>query len=934
MHATPPRRLAVVLLTLGFVCTAAGRQAEKPRPVATARAPRELLTSPRDTLKTLYFAAVAYDFQPRLIDEAVACLDLDPERAANPGEAARLALDLEQILRTLCVPVHGLPTRPDRSAVLVHDADGFKITIARGTDGLWRFDRDTVNRIPDMFRESLAKFRVLQPDRAGMREGHHDPRATLRRFISDSLAKDFYSAARCLDLSGVERQQRGEKGPILAQQLAFIIQRRGWPFTQEVPYQTTGPAFTLHADASGRIVLERVRLDDGKEAWLFGKKTVRNIPAMYERVVGLPADWRYERLGKALPAVADLTSGKKPPDTVPPQLQSPRAVLKGFFRAMDAAETQDSRLRDALLFLDLQALPEADHEVQGTKVAIKLEAVLRKIRVELSALPDDWNAPPQLLGESQGVRVEITRQRDGCWRFNQDTVAQTAAFFDKVAAHNPKIERASHHESARETMATFLASMGNGDHDEAAKCLDLSRYRPVARDEIGPILAYKLKFVMDRIGRVYIQEVPDAPDGPRYVFYRGDLGRIVIARKTDGPDKGSWLFTAETVEMVGRMFRAAIRLPVNEASADTALPPPTFWQSPGIWVRFRVPEYLRLRVWKLQLYQWVGVVAGLLASFLVPRLLLAPVHSVIAFVLRKSGSTLSRAFVASRLRPLAWVIAWWLLFHALAMLDLPTSIIQEVLPFKTFGLAALLGVLGVKLVDLATAVYMNSELLRPHRSLSDMVVPVSMRTLKGGIFLAVAVYLIYQIGEGDALGRFLTGLGFAGLAASLAAQDAMKGFFSTLLLIGERTFKIGDRITVGDQEGVVEQVGFRATRLRTDDGSVLTIPNATITSAAIDNLSTKTSSRWKASMLLTMGASPEGALALRDQVRAWLITHPKVQSDKVEVTVNRLGGQSVEVALDVYLIAANATAEAEVKEEVNRELLRLASGGAAAKRAA
>src|SRR5262249_49485652 len=161
---------------------------------------------------------------------------------------------------------------------------------------------------------------------------------------------------------------------------------------------------------------------------------------------------------------------------------------------------------------------------------------------------------------------------------------------------------------------------------------------------------------------------------------------------------------------------------------------------------------------------------------------------------------------------------------------------------------------------------MNSELLRPHRSLSDMVVPVSMRTLKGAILLLVAVYVVYEVGEGDTLSRFLTGLGVAGLAASLAAQDALKGFYSTLLLTGERSVAIGDRIAVGGVEGVVEQVGFRATRLRTADGSLLTIPNSTIAAAAIDNLSTKTFSRCKVTLLVNYDTSPAHILALRDRI--------------------------------------------------------------------
>jgi MscS family membrane protein len=241
-------------------------------------------------------------------------------------------------------------------------------------------------------------------------------------------------------------------------------------------------------------------------------------------------------------------------------------------------------------------------------------------------------------------------------------------------------------------------------------------------------------------------------------------------------------------------------------------------------------------------------------------------------------------------------------------------------------MAGLIGWLGVQLVDLSTAVYTNSELLRPHRSLSDMVVPVSMRLLKGGILLVLAVYVVYQVGQGDSLSRFLTGLGVAGLAASLAAQDALKSFFSTLLLIGERSFKIGDRISAGGVEGTVEQVGFRATRLRTADGSLLTIPNSTIASAPIDNLSTKAFSRCKTSVLLNYDTAPEQVVALRNRLRAWLMDHPKARPDKVEVSVNRLTEQGVEVTVDLQWAEGRAVAELDLKEEINCELLRLSQG--------
>ncbi len=122
---------------------------------------------------------------------------------------------------------------------------------------------------------------------------------------------------------------------------------------------------------------------------------------------------------------------------------------------------------------------------------------------------------------------------------------------------------------------------------------------------------------------------------------------------------------------------------------------------------------------------------------------------------------------------------------------------------------------------------------------------------------------------------------------------------------------------------MVEQVGFRATRLRTSDGSLLTLPNSTIASAPIDNLSTKAFSRCKASLVVGYDTTPERILALRDGIRTWLQGHPKVRQDKVEVSVNRLTEKGVEVTLNLYLVDVSGEAERDLKEEINCEVLRL-----------
>ncbi|MFO0807059.1 MAG: mechanosensitive ion channel [Gemmataceae bacterium] len=798
----------------------------------------EKLASPRETLQTLYYAVDVYDFLPSIIEEAVATLDLGDLMPADSASAALLAVQLENVLNTLDLALASVPDRPDRDSVTLHDVDGITVTMGRGADGLWRFDRPTVERIPAMRRTALARQKNLQSERTQLRDGYTDARTSIRRFMLDCFHGDFTAAAQALDLSDLSSGDRRERGPVLAQQLAFVLQRRGYFFSQLVPDNPSAPSFTWHADRDGRVIVERVHPADGKDAWLFSRHTVTNIARMYAAAQPAQPDSRYVRLDLVVPGVdASARSARQKPRSIPIDLGSPRALFKGFFRTMDEAETKDARLSDALDFLDLQGIPPGDRKTLGTKLATQLEAVLRKLQVDLATIPEEYDALPLTLRKDD-LKVEVARCRDGAWRFTETTVAQIPVLFDKLNARDrADREQVAQFDTARDTVVTFLGAINAGDTDQAARCLDLSEFHPGARDELGSVLAVKLKYVLDRLGRVYVQEIPDEPEGPRYVLHRGELGKIVVARRSEEPRKGAWLFTPETVEKVEKMFRTvAERPPADSMNGMTNVrTAPRPMEAPGVWLRLKMAAWLRRPVLGLDIYQWFGLILSALVSWQVATVGLSLVHRFVSWLLHKSGSALSTRYVARKLKPLTWLAAVYLGFHMVALLDLPAALANDVMPMKKFLLAGLIGWLGCRLVDLIQGVYSNSELLKPHRSLGDMIAPVTVRAAKGGVTILVAVYVIYQVGQGDMLGRFLTGLGVAGLAASLAAQDALKSFFGTLLLIGERSFKIGDCIVVNGQEGVVEQVGFRSTRLRTPDNAVLTIPNAIIASASIGN---------------------------------------------------------------------------------------------------
>lgn len=82
----------------------------------------------------------------------------------------------------------------------------------------------------------------------------------------------------------------------------------------------------------------------------------------------------------------------------------------------------------------------------------------------------------------------------------------------------------------------------------------------------------------------------------------------------------------------------------------------------------------------------------------------------------------------------------------------------------------------------------------------------------------------------------ITGLGIGGVAIALAGKETVENFFAAFTLLSDRPFAIGDSIKLGEQEGTVERIGFRSTRMRTPEGAVVVIPNKNLVNNNVINL--------------------------------------------------------------------------------------------------
>jgi len=93
------------------------------------------------------------------------------------------------------------------------------------------------------------------------------------------------------------------------------------------------------------------------------------------------------------------------------------------------------------------------------------------------------------------------------------------------------------------------------------------------------------------------------------------------------------------------------------------------------------------------------------------------------------------------------------------------------------------------------------------------------------------------------IGALVAGLGIGGLAIALAAQDTLGNFFSSISIIADKPYKVGDVIGFGEYEGVIKDIGMRTTKIETFFGTIISVPNSQLAKSVVENMSKRRSRR-------------------------------------------------------------------------------------------
>ncbi len=202
--------------------------------------------------------------------------------------------------------------------------------------------------------------------------------------------------------------------------------------------------------------------------------------------------------------------------------------------------------------------------------------------------------------------------------------------------------------------------------------------------------------------------------------------------------------------------------------------------------------------------------------------------------------------------------------------------------------------------------------------------PLVRKTLR--IFVVVvSVLTIAQSVFGTDITAWLAGLGIAGLAVSLAAQDSIKNLFGSITIFLDRPFQVGDRIVFDGHDGPVEEIGFRSTRLRTLEGNVVTIPNSRMVDSSVLNISKRGAIRRIINVTVTYDTAParlREAVAILKQI----FTEPDIApgldpANPPRVAFNEFNADSLNIVVFYWYAPPDYWAYLDHAERLNMKIL-------------
>jgi len=180
------------------------------------------------------------------------------------------------------------------------------------------------------------------------------------------------------------------------------------------------------------------------------------------------------------------------------------------------------------------------------------------------------------------------------------------------------------------------------------------------------------------------------------------------------------------------------------------------------------------------------------------------------------------------------------------------------------------------------------------------------------LILIIAGFLLAIAASGLPIDRITIVLGALGVGIGLGLQTIVNNLVSGIILIFERPFQLGDYIELNGKKGMVRDIGIRASRMVTEAGNEIIMPNGDLLAGEVINWTVR-NNQVRLEMPITVEAGPSFESVVRGVEEA-LSGHPDLLSDKPNVLLNTSTDKTLSITVLVWV--SNVAQLQTIKSEV------------------
>ena len=458
----------------------------------------------------------------------------------------------------------------------------------------------------------------------------------------------------------------------------------------------------------------------------------------------------------------------------------------------------------------------------------------------------------------------------------------------------------------RSSFKGYNTAANEKDFARAAKYLDLRNLPSDVRNIGGEKLAEMFRDILNRSLWVDTDMLSDHPDGyadDGLPSYRDLLGQIEAGKKTynlllqkvpRGDGVQIWKISNKTIAVIPELHELLGYGPFGDV-LDAIFPD--------------------IEIFGTKLWQWAGLVIILVGAYFMALLITGLAVPIIRRSFPSDKAERISPFVKGPLRFLVWILLAWSLEGMIS----PTVTLKMLMKGGTLIIIAFAWTL-IWIFDFYI-VYQKQKFEKNDRQSAIVLLKPAGTVFR--ILIIVAAVLVWLDNIGFHITTLLAGLGVGGIAIALAAQAILADFIAAIILLMSQPVRVGDFCRFGNIVGTVEGIGLRATRIRTLDNTVVSVPNAEFTKQNIENYAWREKVWFHPKIKLPYETGKDTIKKIAAGIEEMLKNHPEVHDEPVQVYFTEIGDYSHNLDIFSYVATGDYGKYKKIAHELNTAIMEI-----------